>query len=551
VRPRKEGHRARRGSTVAASAPASPWIQGRWRDLALFIAPPVVILPGVLLAQTAWSSKNIYALVMALGALGHHLPGMMRAYGDRELFRRFHLRFILAPLFLVAVCASFGLRDTTLAPILLLTYFWGVWHGLMQTHGFARIYDAKAGSFATTTVHLDRWLCITWFGAGVLFSTSRMHHVLQKFYASGGPAVPFEAVEAARFGWGAVTVLVTIAWLMHLGGSMRAGRTPSALKIALLATSIGFWWTANAVVENLLLGLVLFEIFHDVQYLAIVWIYNRRRVDTDVAVGRFTRFLFRDRRALVFLYVGLVFAYGALSFVPAVPGATWSTLFTATLAASTLLHFYYDSFIWKVREKPTRVALGLAGGREIGAARGTAWRWAAPALRWSAFVVPAAYLAWAGVHPRQTQHQSMHALGIAFPNYPLAQNNLAVFKLSHDDPAGAVRIARRVLAMRPRDTDLDRKARENLRWGLVGTALQSLQRGQTHEAEIQLLEAASLDPHLGTRLAQDARGFARRGEHWRADLYYRAVLVVEPNDVQLHSELARELSAAAARATGG
>ena len=38
---------------------------------------------------------------------------------------------------------------------------------------------------------------------------------------------------------------------------------------------------------------VLFEIFHDVQYLAIVWLFNRKRVDTDPQVGGFTRFVFR------------------------------------------------------------------------------------------------------------------------------------------------------------------------------------------------------------------------------------------------------------------
>jgi len=549
VRTRIERHGVARRGAVAASSPVSPWILGRGRDVILFIGPPALILPSVLLAETVWSGKSLYALVMALGALGHHLPGMMRAYGDRELFRRFRTRFIAAPLFLVTLCAAFGLRDATLAPILLITYFWGVWHGLMQTHGFARIYDAKVGSFAASTVRLDRWLCIVWFGAGVLFSTSRMHHVLQKFYASGGPAVPFEAVETARVVWGALTALVTIAWLVHLARAMRVGRAPSPVKLVFLAASIGFWWISNAVVENLLVGLVLFEIFHDVQYLAIVWIYNRRRVETDVAIGRFTRFLFRDRRALIVLYVGLVFAYGALSFVPAIPGSTVSALFTATLAASTLLHFYFDSFIWKVREKPTRAALGLAGGHDIVTERTRGWRWGPPALRWSALVVPAAFLAWAGVHPHQTQDESMYALGLAFPDYPLAQNNLAVFMLSHDDPAGAVRVARRVLAMKTRDVDLERKARENLRWGLVGTGLRSLQQGRTREAEPLLREAGALDPQLAARLAHDARAYARRGDHRRAALHYRAVLVVEPNDPQLHLELARELSDAA-RGTG-
>ncbi len=47
------------------------------------------------LAQTRWSAQDIYLFVAAFGAMGHHLPGMIRAYGDRSLFERFKWRFIL------------------------------------------------------------------------------------------------------------------------------------------------------------------------------------------------------------------------------------------------------------------------------------------------------------------------------------------------------------------------------------------------------------------------------------------------------------------------
>ena len=44
-----------------------------------------------------------------------------------------------------------------------------------------------------------------------------------------------------------------------------------------MLTSFGFWWYANIAVSNLLLGILLFELFHDVQYLSIVWVFNRSR----------------------------------------------------------------------------------------------------------------------------------------------------------------------------------------------------------------------------------------------------------------------------------
>src|SRR5919109_522034 len=97
--------------TEAASRPKSLWILDRWRDLLFFVGTPALLIPLFTVAQTRWSAQDIYLFVAAFGAMGHHLPGMIRAYGDRALFQRFKWRFILAPAFLVLVCATFFFRD--------------------------------------------------------------------------------------------------------------------------------------------------------------------------------------------------------------------------------------------------------------------------------------------------------------------------------------------------------------------------------------------------------------------------------------------------------
>jgi tetratricopeptide (TPR) repeat protein len=108
----------------------------------------------------------------------------------------------------------------------------------------------------------------------------------------------------------------------------------------------------------------LFEICHDVQYLAIVWLYNCRRVKTTPDLGAFMKFLFRRGPGMLSLYVGLVFAYGLYGFAHG--RSTHDDALQRTLMgigwASTVLHYYYDGFIWKVREKSTRVGLGLSAG---------------------------------------------------------------------------------------------------------------------------------------------------------------------------------------------
>jgi tetratricopeptide (TPR) repeat protein len=155
-------------------------------------------------------------------------------------------------------------------------------------------------------------------------------------------------------------------------------------------TSITFWWYCNNLVSNILVGIALFEVFHDVQYLSLVWIYNRNRVEKDSNIGGFMRFVFRRSGSLVGLYVGLVFAYGSVSFINAHIGMdTVKRILTGVVTASTLLHFYYDGFIWKVRERSTRQSLGLAGGTADVSLGGMLPSWAWHGLKWvGVFVVP-------------------------------------------------------------------------------------------------------------------------------------------------------------------
>src|SRR5215831_15248348 len=100
-----------------AGALASPWITSARFDLFFFVATPLLIIPLILLSLRYSGPSQLYLYVAAFGALGHHLPGMMRAYGDRALFSRFKVRFLVAPVFLVAVCLYFAFtqpRTTTL-----------------------------------------------------------------------------------------------------------------------------------------------------------------------------------------------------------------------------------------------------------------------------------------------------------------------------------------------------------------------------------------------------------------------------------------------------
>ena len=102
--------------SVTAPAAHSPniWLLGRGPDLLLVIATPALVIPAMFgcLGLGLSTAAQLNEWVMTFGAQGHHLPGMVRAYGDRQLFHRFRFRFIAAPLFwlLLMTCAVYELE---------------------------------------------------------------------------------------------------------------------------------------------------------------------------------------------------------------------------------------------------------------------------------------------------------------------------------------------------------------------------------------------------------------------------------------------------------
>src|SRR5712672_1692920 len=376
------------GPAPAAGRKSSLWILDGWRDLILYVCTPLLLVPMFVAAQGVWAAEDIYLFVAAFGAMGHHLPGMIRAYGDRALFQRFRWRFICAPIFLVVVCAAFSVWD--LKGIVLVAFIWGVWHGMMQTYGFCRIYDAKVGSFAALTRRLDFALCGVWFATAVLLSSQRMTDTLESYYSAGGPFIPPGLLRAAQQGLFGLALAVSGVFLANFIWMWSRGKRPSPVKLVLLITSISFWWYCNNIVASVLVGIALFEVFHDVQYLSLVWIYNRKRVETDSSIGGFMRFVFRRSGSLIGLYVGLIFAYGGLSLSKSYVGIdAVKNILTGVVTASALLHFYYDGFIWKVREKSTRQSLGITGGTTDVTISGFLPGWALHGVKWAAiFVIP-------------------------------------------------------------------------------------------------------------------------------------------------------------------
>ncbi len=507
----------------AAGRKPNLWILDSWRDLILYVCTPLLLVPIFVAAQGLWAAEDIYLFVAAFGAMGHHLPGMIRAYGDRGLFQRFRWRFICAPIFLVVVCAAFSLWD--LKGIVLVAFVWGVWHGMMQTYGFCRIYDAKVGSFAELTRRLDFAVCGIWFATAVLLSPQRMTDTLESYYAAGGPFIPPALLRAAQQGLLGVALVVAAVFLANFIWQWSSGKRPSPVKLVLLVTSISFWWYCNNIVASVLVGIALFEVFHDVQYLSLVWIYNRKRVESDSSISGFMRFVFRRSGALVGVYVGLVLAYGGLSLSKSYVGIeAVKRILTGVVTASALLHFYYDGFIWKVREKSTRQSLGISGGTADVSTNALLPSWALHGVKWVAvFVIPLTALWFAEVHSAQGKLERLGAIVADLPASVRAHFNYATALQEAGRTDDAAHELSATLRLNPNSA----KAHVNL-------AALLMEKGNLDEAQTHFEQALRIDPNNAEYHSGYAYLLEQLGHDEQAAAECEASIRLAPKSAQAH-----------------
>jgi len=437
---------------------------------------------------------------------------------------------------------------------------------MMQTYGFCRIYDAKTGSFATLTRRLDFATCATWFAAAVLLSPQRMADTLETYYASGGLFIPPWLLHNGQQVILAGAIAVSVLFLFNFSRMWAAGKRPNPVKLALLVTSIAFWWYCNNAVINILAGIALFEVFHDVQYLSLVWIYNRSRVEKDSSIGGFMRFVFRRSGSLIGLYIGLVFAYGSLAYFNSrLEVETMKRVLTGVVAASGLLHFYYDGFIWKVRDRSTREHLGLAGGNVSAASREFLPSWLLHGLKWvTVFVIPLGAL-WIGQTRSKTPEIERTAwIASDLPNSARAhwKYGLSLDKADHlDEAAEQYRLALRlnpnekevhfglgqILVAQSRlpegRSELEQALRSEPRNGeyhsQYGYVLERL--GQKDEASSEHTIATRLAPKSGRVHYEYAMFLFREGKMDEAITEFEAALKHDPNHPEAHYHLGRAL----------
>lgn len=281
----------------------------------------------------------------------HLVIVFFRSHGNAGVRARHPVRFFLVPLALFL--ATFLSIDALVVAIVVSTY-WDNIHSSLQTFGIGRIYDQKAGADVEKGRQLDIWLNYLMYFAP--FMAGPLWLLTLQMFAQLGLGAEHWLIRGLlavqpwfQKGLWVAAPLFVIAYVVHVARRFRAGEQLSWQKYALFsstAVTSAWAWGFNPFGQALL----IVNVFHAVQYFAIVWWSERKNLGTLFGTATLRHGSLWTAAALVF--VGLFYGFWLASASDFWATSHWVKRFILALTNTVaLLHFWYDGFIWSVRKK--------------------------------------------------------------------------------------------------------------------------------------------------------------------------------------------------------
>lgn len=355
-------------------------------DCLFFLYSPLLaLLLGILITLTPLANEQSRVfgfdhfpsdLFMGTFIAAHLVAVFFRSHGNMTVFQEYPLRFTVVP---VLLYGAMWFSTWIFISVTVLGIWWDVYHSGMQTFGLGRIYDRCAGNKDPKLGReLDKWFNILLYIGPILAGASLLSHVdyftqYQKIIndlqaTAFDPASAsflnrqvhqFESVlsqffvevpvYANDYSWllrvfvlGVGTPFL-IYYLYSYWQLSKSGYKVSKQKVILYAGT-GFCsiytWGFNSFGQ----AFFIMNFFHALQYFALIWWSEKKSIQRLFGAEKL-----KFGAALAFiLFIGLTFAYGFWTTyqLTSTPKAIWTLAMVVSI-----MHFWYDGFIWSVRKK--------------------------------------------------------------------------------------------------------------------------------------------------------------------------------------------------------
>lgn len=367
-------------SAPATHSDPGPWLLGPRLDTLGLLGSVAV---SWLLCALWWTGQLSTANLLALWIFGIHGPHFFgtwaRTLFDREeraergsLFAKSWGWFALGP---AAVGAALLLGAPEISKTFL--FFAAVWafhHVIKQHFGFVALFRARHRQFDRADLMLTRRYLIfsLWAPIVVMILKSDFWLMQVPFILQAAEQVGVERM----LGWRdqlalALEVLFWVAQVLFIGSRIarkRAGKpstSPQEVALLLACVPLGYVLTHLAIARSAapLAGdpiapyavVPLITIYHNVQYMCLLYVYGRARYTTADAPERYGFAARLHRSLLWFGGAALLYTFGTIGIQQyGIPAFENDTVFGQLLAAFiwgfSFQHYFLDAYIWKVSQ---------------------------------------------------------------------------------------------------------------------------------------------------------------------------------------------------------
>ena len=356
-----------------------PWLRGPLFDVALlaFCWVPVYVWVVFVLglgrdglglaplppAEEARALSLAILVVLGLTFVHRHYTFVL-VYGDRETFAQRGAAYVVSPLIVFGIAALLlgldapvragGTVFTPFALMLVASGVWNVWHTVQQRYGILRAYAGRAKGGLEARAHARRDRALVWTLVALMSlslpvvrpTTFGGHPSAARALEVLGPYVahPAYAALVALAGLGALAV---IAWWWRAERAARVDKGPRWIFLGSTVLLLAVFVAHGPVV-----GYLCFGAAHALEYLAFVHHYAERSWRGRAERGLAAMLLGRPLAFAPLLIAGFGLAFLGLH------DHRSSEVYLAYYVGGSMLHFLYDGWIWKLRERKVARPLG-------------------------------------------------------------------------------------------------------------------------------------------------------------------------------------------------
>ncbi len=315
-------------------------------------------------SPAGWASLRQNVILAVLTALGcsyvHRHYTLLLVYGDQQTLSRNLNAYIIAPLIVFSGLAAAYFSGVKVAwtATIVIAVVWNVWHTIMQRHGIFRAYAGRARGGLENRTHGRLDLALIWSLLASLvclvaifrqstFSRLLEARMLMKIirWFEQTPLIWIVPSIVAI-----ITLIVAVQWCRY---EYRAELSWPERIPRLLFLGSTLCLLALFIIHGPLVGYLCFGVAHALEYIFFVHRYGEGKYAQDRSRGVAASLFRSPLKTAPFLIGGLVIAYYVLL------NYNRTAIYLIYYSGTSLLHFLYDGWIWKIRKPEVAQPLGI------------------------------------------------------------------------------------------------------------------------------------------------------------------------------------------------